>query len=415
MISWRSKPQAADEEKPKGFDDFDLRLGDIMRGERATLGKSLLDVQRELKIKATYIAAIENADISAFESPGFVAGYVRSYSRYLGMDSDLAFARFCKEANFTPAHGMSAQAGTPRAAQARPRSDFSEPLANPNLTFVPRGESWLSKVEPGAVGSLAVLVALIGAIGYGGWSILQEVQRVQLAPVDEAPSVVVSIDPLQQDVSQQSAMIDEASRTPVTQTAQAGAEPDLMDRLYRPQALDVPVFESRNGPIGSIDPRAGGAASGSVNGTVSGVIAAAPGEAAQGGVIQVTADAPPGVQILAVRPAWMRVSSADGTVLFEKILNTCESYQLPALEDVASLRTGNSGGVYFVVGGKTYGPAAPGANVASNIALSPEAVTAKYAEADLAKDRDLARIMTADASGGVPNLAASCATTTPAQ
>ena len=38
-----------------GFDDFELCLGDIMRGERATLGKSLLDVQRELKIKATYI------------------------------------------------------------------------------------------------------------------------------------------------------------------------------------------------------------------------------------------------------------------------------------------------------------------------------------------------------------------------
>mgnify|MGYP007121940889 FL=1 len=36
--------------KPKRFDDFELRLGDIMRGERATLGKSLLDVQRDLRI-----------------------------------------------------------------------------------------------------------------------------------------------------------------------------------------------------------------------------------------------------------------------------------------------------------------------------------------------------------------------------
>ncbi|NPD16147.1 DUF4115 domain-containing protein [Xinfangfangia sp. D13-10-4-6] len=390
-----------------------------MRGERATLGKSLLDVQRELKIKATYIAAIENADISAFESPGFVAGYVRSYSRYLGMDSDQAFARFCREANFTPAHGMSAQAGTPRAAQARPRNDFSDPLANPDLSFIPRGESWLSKVEPGAVGSLAVLLALIGAIGYGGWSILQEVQRVQLAPVDEAPAVVVSIDPLQQDVPGQATAADAGNREPVTRTAAAGAEPDLMDRLYRPQALDVPVFVSRNGPIGAIDPRSGGqVANGQVAqaqngqpGDASGVVRTA--DAGADGVIQLTADAPQGVQILAVRPAWMRVSSADGTVLFEKILNTCESYQVPALEDVASLRTGNSGAVYFVVGGKTYGPAGPGANVASNIALSPEGVTGKYAEANLEKDRDLARIMTADADGGVvPNLAASCATGT---
>ena len=38
---------------PKGFDDFDLKLGDTLRGERATLGKSVVEVQNELKIKAS--------------------------------------------------------------------------------------------------------------------------------------------------------------------------------------------------------------------------------------------------------------------------------------------------------------------------------------------------------------------------
>lgn len=113
MIWRRTQPSTAEVDKPKGFDDFELRLGDLMRGERATLGKSLLDVQRELKIKATYIAAIENADVSAFETQGFVAGYVRSYARYLGMDPDEAFARFCHEANFiTLPRGVSSIAGS---------------------------------------------------------------------------------------------------------------------------------------------------------------------------------------------------------------------------------------------------------------------------------------------------------------
>ena len=94
----------------KGFDDFELSLGDIMRGERATLGKSLLDVQRELRIKAAYVAAIENTDPSAFDTPGFIAGYVRSYARYLNMDPDQVFAVFCKESGFSVAHGMSARA-----------------------------------------------------------------------------------------------------------------------------------------------------------------------------------------------------------------------------------------------------------------------------------------------------------------
>ena len=58
----------------KGFDDYPVKLGDLMRGERATLGKSLLDVQRDLRIKATYIAAIESTDPSVFSTPGFIAG-----------------------------------------------------------------------------------------------------------------------------------------------------------------------------------------------------------------------------------------------------------------------------------------------------------------------------------------------------
>ena len=74
MMRRRVPPPAEqqDEDRPKGFDDFELRLGDVLRGERATMGKSLLDVQRELKIKANYIAAIENADPTAFESQGFI-------------------------------------------------------------------------------------------------------------------------------------------------------------------------------------------------------------------------------------------------------------------------------------------------------------------------------------------------------
>ena len=39
----------------KGFDDFELKLGDTLRGERATLGKSVVEVQNELKINAAYI------------------------------------------------------------------------------------------------------------------------------------------------------------------------------------------------------------------------------------------------------------------------------------------------------------------------------------------------------------------------
>lgn len=397
MIGWRSKPSTTEEDKPKGFDDFELRLGDLMRGERATLGKSLLDVQRELKIKATYIAAIENADLSAFETPGFVAGYVRSYARYLGMDPEWAFERFCAEAGYTVSHGLSSAAAPQQIVQARARADYSDPLGNPNATFFPRGEAIWSRIEPGALGSIAVLVALIGAIGYGGWSVLQQVQRVQLAPVDEAPRVVAQIDPLADVGTSSTSLV--ATRPTAEAVPQGSAPVEMMDRLYRPQALDVPVLTSRDGPIAAINPRETGVLAGTA-GAASAVDAAL--AEALGTDVQVVAEAKQGIEVLAVRPAWVRVNAADGTVLFEKILDAGERYAVPALEEAPVFRTGNSGAVYFVVDGQTFGPAAPGANVVRDIALSAEALTQTFAEADPGRDDDLARFATADAGALAP-------------
>ncbi len=390
MIWRKADPSIVETDGPKGFDDFELRLGDVMRGERATLGKSLLDVQRDLKIKATYIAAIENCDISAFETPGFVAGYVRSYSRYLGMDPDDSFRRFCVEAKFEVAHGMSAAASTAAITAVRSRSarEPRDPLGDPNASFIPRPQSSFAQIEPGAVGSVLVLLLLIAGLGYGGWSLLREVQRVSLAPVDQAPVVVTNIDPIGAVETQAPIVRTE----PVDATAQAAAASDaLMDRLYRPQALDVPVMVSRDGPIARIDPRETGAVAAA--GGVDLALAEAMSDADAETPVQVVVDAAPAVELLAVRPSWVRVSAADGSVLFEKILDAGERYVVPQLDQAALLHAGNSGSVYFLVNGQTFGPASPGAQVVKNLVLAPESLMASYTPADPAADTDLAVAM----------------------
>ena len=244
--------KTVEEVKPQGFDAFELRLGDLMRGERATAGKSLLDVQRELKIKAAYIAAIENADPTAFDTPGFIAGYVRSYARYLDMDPDWAFDTFCLESGFTTAHGMSADASSvkPTREERLNRTDGKDIFATPSTPFVPAGDAMFSGVEPGAIGSVLVLVALIGGLGYGGWTVLREVQKVQFAPVEQAPVVVADLDPLAGG-STSGGSFDLA-------TGFGGPTTEALDRLYRPQALDVPVLTARDGPISTLDPATSG-------------------------------------------------------------------------------------------------------------------------------------------------------------
>lgn len=397
-------------EEVQHFLDDDTRLGDLMRGERATLGKSLLDVQRELRIRASYIAAIENCDVSAFDTPSFVAGYVRSYARYLGMDPELTFRRFCAESGFQPTHGMAASASGPKPAR-RP-SDPAEALANPRALFIPQEQSFWSDVEPRAIGSILVLAVLIGGLAYGGWSVLQEVQKVTLTPGEETPGIITALDPVQGQGLPGPAL----DPSDTSELARNLPQPDSLDRLYRPQILEAPVLTARDGPIAAIDPQlpdsfgasdqttlAQGATGGGVGSTPlpEGDITAALLEAARSGpdgtsasgeVHTIAADAAK-LELLAVRPAWVRVTSADGTVLLEKIMDAGERFALPNLEEPPLLRTGNSGAVYFSVSGKTYGPAAPGPQVIKNVKLSPVTLTETYAVADLAADPELAQLV----------------------
>jgi len=184
-----------------GYDMFDVPLGDLMRGERATLGKSLLDVERELRIRATYVAAIENGDIGAFQSAGFIAGYVRSYARYLGMEPERTFQRFCEETGFRGVHGGhgASLARKPPSRMAEPaplRVDPNDVMRRAPKLLAPTPEPWLQRLEPGALGSIAVLLVLAAGIGYGAWAIFQDVQRLSIAPVDEAPAPLAQLDPL---------------------------------------------------------------------------------------------------------------------------------------------------------------------------------------------------------------------------
>ncbi|SMY07896.1 helix-turn-helix domain-containing protein [Flavimaricola marinus] len=384
--------KATEEVEAKGFDAFELRLGDLMRGERATMGKSLLDVQRELKIKAAYIAAIENADPTAFDTPGFIAGYVRSYARYLNMDPDWAFETFSRESGFATAHGMSAAASSvkpsreERLAAGGSGKDIFVSSATP---FIPAGERMFSGVEPKAVGSMLVLVALIGGLGYGGWSVLQEVQKVQFAPVEQAPTVVAEIDPLSGGTRPE-------APSP-TEVATILPSPEALDRLYRPQALDVPVMVARDGPIVGINPAAGGVlvAEAPDLPTAAQLAQAEPVAPAQPDLsgVRVTEGPAPEVMLVAVRPAWVRVRSADGSTLYEGIMDAGDSYAVPATEEPATLRIGESGAVYFAVNGTAYGPVGPRGTVTSNVALSVENLTSTYQVADLDSDSDLAELV----------------------
>ena len=385
-LTLRKSKEYEESSAPKSFDDYELRLGDMMRGERATLGKSLLDVQRELRIKASYIAAIENSDPSVFDTPGFIAGYVRSYARYLNMDPEVAFDTFCRESGFAVAHGMSSEASSRKVVAAPVTTSGglgSGAFTAPTTPFAPAASGVFSQIEPRAIGSLMVLVGLISGIGYGGYSILKEVQQVQFAPVEQTPLVLADVDPLQ---GAGSGAVGDASASDQTDIAAAA-----LDRLYRPQALDVPVLVARDAPIATLNPGSLGNFAVPELPSLAFAEASLPaGEPSGPAVPQVVEAVSPGVEMVAVRPSWVQVTSADGSVIFEAIMNAGDSFSVPLTEEAPKLRTGESGAIYFAVNGNHFGPVGGRGQVSKNVDLSVDGVLERFEVADLTDGKNQA-------------------------
>ncbi|MCC7267958.1 MAG: helix-turn-helix domain-containing protein [Caulobacteraceae bacterium] len=74
--------------------DQGAHVGEALRAAREYHGVSLERLAEITKVRAPYLAAIEEMRLADLPSRPFVAGYIRAYARALGLDGDLAAARF---------------------------------------------------------------------------------------------------------------------------------------------------------------------------------------------------------------------------------------------------------------------------------------------------------------------------------
>ncbi len=368
----------------KAWGSYEYPLGDELRGERATLGKTLLDIQRDLRIKAAYIAAIEDARPEVFPNPSFIAGYVRSYARYLSLDPDEVFHRFCLESGFAGKSGAPIGSGRPAGGKVvpQPAGGFRPDFAIARLDH-PGG--FLPEVPFAALGSVLILALVALGLGYGGWTVLQNIQRVQFAPVDDLPVAVAEAD--QPDAAPPPAF-DEPTlsdlASPVATTALA--------ELYRKQELEVPIIAPRDGPIAALDPDKSGLLVGGdpVASAIDGAATAIPAAAAEvppalvDASLTTAADAAaaPKVVVVAERAAWIRVYLENGTVLFERILEKGETYSPPEGIEAPLIWAGNAGSVYVRVGDTLRGPLGRGTRAAKDVLLVPQSVADHFPVVD---------------------------------
>jgi cytoskeletal protein RodZ len=349
----------------RGYDSYTVTLGDKLRGERATLGKTLDDIQKETRLRIEFLLGIENADITAFPAPSFIAGYVRSYASHLNLDPDECFNQFCKESGFI---GLQSEIdGAKRNKVIKPTKLLDEPILNPQIQKKKINNGILNNFSFSGLFSLTALLVLILGLGYGGVTVLNEVQKVNLSPINQSPSV--------QSIS--STSIDENSFFDDVESNNTNiASNSALEEFYRPTELVLPLMTPRDGPISAIDPAISGVYVEDKNSIIS--------ESNQEDIIQVKKNPQvieedlPSVYVVAQKPAWVRIYEPNGNILFENILDTGQRYEVPQSAQTAMLRAGNSGSVYLMIDNNFYGPLGTATGVAKKVNLRAETILENY-------------------------------------
>ena len=349
----------------KGYDSYTVTLGDKLRGERATLGKTLEDVERETRLRIEFLLGIENADISAFPAPSFIAGYVRSYASHLNMDPEECFIQFCKESGFI---GLQSQInGTKKNKVVKATKHLDDPILNPRI---PKNKIQNGKFKNFSISglfSLTALLLLIFGLGYGGVTVLNEVQKVNLSPLNQLPSIKTNTSTL----SNENSFFEKIN----TNNLNIASNADL-ENLYRPTELILPLLTPRDGPISAIDPSSSGVYAQEDKSLIDLEIETSTFKITQ--APQVTEKEPKAIYVIAQKPAWVRIFEPNGNILFENILDTGQRYKVPKSAKSAMLRAGNSGFVYLMIGDDFYGPLGTSTGVAKKVNLQSEMIIENY-------------------------------------
>ena len=349
----------------KGYDSYTVTLGDKLRGERATLGKTLEDVERETRLRIEFLLGIENADISAFPAPSFIAGYVRSYASHLNMDPEECFIQFCKESGFI---GLQSQInGTKKNKVVKATKHLDDPILNPQIPKNKIQNGKFNNFSISGLFSLTALLLLIFGLGYGGVTVLNEVQKVNLSPLNQLPSIKTNTSTL----SNENSFFEKINANNLNIASNADLE-----NLYRPTELILPLLTPRDGPISAIDPSSSGVYAQEDKSLIDLEIETSTFKITQ--APQVTEKEPKAIYVIAQKPAWVRIFEPNGNILFENILDTGQRYKVPKSAKSAMLRAGNSGFVYLMIGDDFYGPLGTSTGVAKKVNLQSEMIIENY-------------------------------------
>ena len=299
-------------------------VGELLRERREELDLDLDGIGATLRIKPAYLVALEQDRSHELPGPAYAIGFIRAYSRHLGLDEEAVLNRFKEES--------------------------SALTAPPDLQLpVPLGERSL----PGAA---MLLIALILALcGYGTWYYLSTGDRARPERVAAVPANLRPASP-----PAPAGAVSPAPRSGNVVFARGlGLPPD-------PDPVPTSAAPAPGGFVGTpaVAAPAPAPAPAPVPPVSSGAAAVKP----------VTAAVAQRITIKAASDVWMQVRGADNALVFARVLKAGETWSVPRFGLL--LRTGNAGALQIAVDGKPVPPIGTIGTQRRDVVLDPSLLLA---------------------------------------
>jgi cytoskeleton protein RodZ len=290
-----------------GVTEAGSSVGQTLKRKRLERGFDLADIARETRIPLRHLEAIEQDNYDRLPAYPYAVGFVRNYTKFLGLPADQVVRQFKSETT----------------------------LLDPSVTATAAEPLDESRVPSRGlvIGSVLAGVALLSAIAYFA------LRTPEPEVAEEAPLTAAA---------------DAATPAPAPVTS----DPVLSETSAPP--VGTPIAP----PAGTIDPNAPPVAP-DATATAATVPAATLPPATP-----VTGISPVGVVIRANEDSWVKVSDGGPKSLKVGILVAGETYTVPNVPGV-TLRTGNAGGIDVFVNGRQLPPLGGKGVLVKDVSLDP--------------------------------------------
>ena len=295
-------------------------IGEILREARLSRREDLYQIAEYLRIKPSFLIALENSHYDELPADAYVIGFLRTYANFLGLDGKNAVDLYRYE--------MEGRRRKPVLSMPTPVSEGRTPSA---LVMISAG----------------VVLLLVYALWYGISSTNRTGDSVPLSPL------VLSATP-------EVGTVATGSTTPIEPT------PETPTAVEAPAQPTAPAVTSTGIAVTAAPP----------------VLALAPSDKNDKPKVPVIAEPTTRLMIRATDNSWVMITDASGHTLFDHVMKPGEVYKVPNTPGLR-LTTGNGSAITLSLDGTDLPRISNGApHVVRNIPLDPDRLTAGSSASD---------------------------------